>query len=133
MVIADADRRILPWLVDDDAGTDESPRVRRQPADIRRAVELGVRAVEGNARDEVVFQPEHVVGVGELDRGAVGIRAGPLQYRARRIAPPFRKSVIGTPPNVVLTPDPVHSRPARSSSVQGVSFGALPLPTFCRK
>ena len=45
--------------------------------------EQGLRAVEADARDEVVFQAEHIVGVGDLRRCAIGIGVGGLVVELR--------------------------------------------------
>ena len=66
-----ADRCVRARLVDHHARTVIDPADRRDAADIRDAVELRLRPVEADAGDQMVFQAEHVVGVGHLQRDAV--------------------------------------------------------------
>ena len=127
----DAHRRVGAGFVDHHAGSDEHAVERRQAADERGGAEHGLRAVEAEAGDEVVLQAEHVVGVGHLHRRAVAVGVGGLvvQLRVRAAVQEVRDEAAAQ--RGAETPGSEHSRP--EPSLHGVSFGALPLVTRCRK
>ena len=105
----------------------------RDAADEGDAGELGLRAVEAEAGDQMVLEAEHSLRIGRLDRGAVavGVRGLVVQLRiGERVRAEERRDRAAAERGAGA-PESEHSKP--EPSLHGASFGALPLVTRCRK